>query len=714
MMKKAVFLVLLLSVVGSTLFSQHFTPRQKAWLYRIVSKSACLKKNWDSYFVYTGGFAENKDYGKYKVSNRWQSNTSLWDSIEQSIVLNPELLQVNWEAIAETSPGLIADASVKLSLWELYSNLKQGFVDSLGFVSNQTAQYFYTQMIAVLPSGMRKGAEVKKKYRQVLYDVLNPSLNIGTKTASLNQLNKVSVQSRKEVFDRWNRLVNQYVDKQSKQYFQMLCSEEVYFQGYLLAAGEGSGSSGLLKEFEEREGEGIHTGTGKGIGLFTYRMSVKKDVLVPDFQTETQVMELAGEPTLLHLTLWGMDWSKKPLVVIEKGAKSYLLFGSENFSPDPHDTEGTSFVDKIQEFEEKKITKFFEDLNSDGGLLSIYKREENLRDKIQAQIEWNNLETDSLRKQKDVSEAAIQQRLRRNDVHLSNLSDKEKKLSAIQKKISVVYQHIDAAERELRAMEAQLGPNIQEWQKHDSLYRFADGTTFNAHTQDLVFYGRSEKIEQIKVTLLPASYSIYSQDKDEVQLYVNVTGGVNIRHRVNEKEIELPVLCDTILKKTLFFAPNAHVVTSCFSEEEKIRLGDMVAHIRSGEMELNTACWALGVDTLNHPSIARDMQNYSLKKDLARFKASRRVDMKLLKTGEKYSLEIAAYADAGNTTLSSCARSVDSALFTLKNDEQSLNPALSVLRVMGVIREIELITNLDFKGQKIRVVPINEEWVIRE
>lgn len=713
-MKKAVFLVFLLGVFANTLLGQSFTPQQKAWLYRIVSKSDCLKQNWDSYFVYAGGSPENKEYSGDGINNLQCITTMFWDSIEQRIVLNPEVLQVDWEAITQTSPGLIADASVKLSLWELYSNLKQGFVDSSGFVSNQTAQYFYTQMIAVLPSGMRKGSEVKKKYRQVLYDILNPSLNIGAKTASLNQLEKFSIQSRKEVFDRWHWLVKQYVDKQSKRYFQMLCRRKVYYQGNLLAAGEGSGSSGLLKEFEEREGEGIHTGTGKGIGLFTYQMTAEKDVLIPDFQTETQVMELSGEPTLLHLTLWGLDWSKKPLVVIEKGGKSYHLFGSENFSPDPYDTEGTSYLDKIQEFEEKKIIKLIEDLDKDGGLLSIYNRELVLRDKIEAQIEGNNLEIDSLRKQENVSDALIKQRLRRNGVHLSNLSDKENKLSSVQKKISVVYQHIDAAKKELREMVDQLGANIQEWQRLDSLYLFADGTIFNAYTQDLIFYPNEAGPEKIKVTLLPASYSIYSQNKDEVQMYVNITGGVDDRLELHEKEKELTLSCDTILRKTLFFAPNAYDLTSYFSDEEQVRIGDMAANIGSGKMKLSAVFVAWGVDTLLHTSMDMDKQNYMHKKDLSRFKDSRRVDIKLLKSGGEYEILISGYTDAGNTALTSYDTCAYPELLKFKNEQQSLNPALSALRVMGVIREVALITHLDFKGQKIKVVPVGEEWEIAD
>ena len=75
--------------------------------------------------------------------------------------------------------------------------------------------------------------------------------------------------------------------------------------------GEGSGSSGLLHEYEEVEDDETGTGTGKGIGLFTYKMLVKNNQLELS-TTETTIPLLHDQATLLHLSLWGMDGLKSP------------------------------------------------------------------------------------------------------------------------------------------------------------------------------------------------------------------------------------------------------------------------------------------------------------------------------------------------------------------------------------------------------------------
>lgn len=706
-MPKVIYLLLLLISIQTGVSSQQFKPQQKAWLYRIVSKTPCLKRNWDNYFTYKGGITESTQVSYVKNGRTLSYHISLWDSIEQDIISHPHLLEVNWEKVSKSSPGLIADAAVKLAMWELYSNVKQGYVDVPAFGVNKTAKHIHQEMVKSLPKAMRGNGVVKEKYLPVFYKLINPSLNIGRKQKAFLDIKKVSLSEQERVFAKWHKLVNGYVNEKSEFYFSQLLGKQVYFSGHLLAAGDGSGSSGLLYEWESgEEGAEINTGTGKGIGLFTYEMRLRKEQLVPLYKTKTKIKTLKNEPTLLHFTLWGMDWDKKPLVVVKKGDKSYLLYGSVEFSPDHQWKKGVSYVDRMADFKNRKIDFVVSELNKDGGLLAVYERERVLRDKIQVLIDVCNLEIDSLKEIENPSETAIKQRLYRNETNLSNLSDKERRLSDVQKKISVEYKKIDRAQKELGKMRDELGEFVQKWEKVDSLYLFEDGSQFNMLTQDLILFNDSNNTESIQIKLLPATYSIYSDTKDEVQLYVNATGGVNEYLKANEKTKESIVKFDTLVNKSCYFNPDEFSLSSFFTVEElKMITGlNKLLHSKNKLLKLNLV--AHGVDSVNHPYISKDRENYILKKDNVNYTKARRVDIKIIETEKHILVYIAGFADAGRTRLSKLPEAIKHSVVELNNKKQSLNPALSALRVQAVVKQIEKLLDVHFSKEGIYVSPL--------
>ncbi|MCW3807559.1 hypothetical protein [Plebeiibacterium marinum] len=677
--------------------AQEFGIQQQAWLYKIVRKTPCLKRNLDPYFQYSGGIPEK---GRVMGEGKGLSYgvVSLWDSIENDILLKPEVLSVDWEGIHKASPGVLAEAAVKLTLWELYSNIKDGYHQVPLFSGNDIAKGIYDEAVKALPAEMRSGGLLKKKYHAVFLELINPSLNIGRKLEAFSRVRKVNAASQKLFFDRWHKEINSYVEKYSAMYFGMLCGREVFFKGELLAVGEGSGSSGLLREYEDRDGGYMATGTGKGIGLFTYKMKVRKGMLEPDSNTQVTVKALEDEPTLLHLSLWGMDWSKKPLVVVSNGDKSYLLFGSGEFSPDPLWRNGSSYLDMLEDYRAKMIDKPIRELNKEGGLLSVYEREQTARDKIQQQIDRNNKEVDSLRKQVESSEAAIQQRIKKNEVNLRNLSAKEKKLKELQRNITAEYHRADEAQKKLDVMRSELGGDVQEWKFKDSIYTFKDGATFNLRTQDFILYDDSLQPGTFEIKLLAASYSVYSDKKDEVQLYVNVTGGVDKWKEVQGVE-EVEAKVDTLYDGSIYFGSNQYCTSS-------------VKEIISGISECakdSNAVWAFdlrahGVDTLNHQFADQDKINYQLHKNLARYVNSRRVDVRVVRRDSMITVNIDGYTDAGNTRLLNVSDSRLKVLNRFQSPRQSMNVGLSALRVYYIVKEFEKHIGLDLSQKDIKAL----------
>ncbi len=685
-----------------TLFAQDITPQQKAWLYKIVKKTPCLNRNWISYFDYTGGIHEEKIVNEVGDTILHTYQVTLWDSVEQNIIRDPELLKIDWPAIRNSSPGLISNAAVKLSLWELYNQIRNGYEESPHFSSKNYSQIIYSEIIQSLPPRMKKGNQVKKKYLPVVFAIINPSLNIDRKIKSFETVGNVTLQEKRKVFDRWHQLISSHIEKTSQLYFNQLLGNKTYFKGALLAVGDGSGSSGLLDEKEgTEEGKEINTGTGKGIGLFTYKMKVRKDNLVPEYLSEIKLNALQNEPSLVHLTLWGMDWSKPPVVVIENGKKSYVLFGTPEFSPNPDRVPGISYFDRMEDYRERKIKQVINELNKDGGLLSIYRKEEAIRNQIQFQIDSINFEVDSLRELGAISDAAIENRRFKNEVNLSNLTDKEKRLASLQRKISAEYNRIERAEKELDNMKAALGEEPQQWKKEDGLYLFEDGSIFNFKTQDLILSEDSLASSQLHVKLLAATYSAYSDAKDEVQLYVNVTGGVDHYLGTLNQFYKKATFSDTLISRAFFYKPNAYTQSNILSDKEVHTLNELAKNITDKKLKVVFNLFAMGVDILNTPLPSKI--NYTNKQNEANFKTARRSELSIIQKDDTLFIQVNAYADAGNTSLSNIHRKQN--LQQLKTKYQSLNPALSALRVLGILAELEKYLPIDINDEIIEVVP---------
>ncbi len=699
--------------IGNSVNSQNFNTQQKFWLYKIVYKTPSLKRNWSDFITYQGAFP-TREVKIVKGGILNIQHLPDWDLIKKQILQNPDLLTIKFDEISKSSPGLIADASVKLTLWELYSILADGLSEEIPFSSHETAVYFKNKMVTTLPSVMKKGTDVKEKYLPVLYDILNPSLPVYQKSASLSKVKKVSIQSHKKVLDKWHQLVRKYVEDQSDKYFNILAQRSIYFKGQLLAAGEGSGSSGLLREFENKDGGGINTGTGKGIGLFTYDMLIKKEKLVPQFETTTNTGALKNEPTLIHLSLWGIDSNKKPLIVIENKDNSYLLFAdytSNEICPDPNASMGISYMDRIEEFEYEKIEKPLIELNKNNGLLAIFDRENRTKDQIAAKIKSLELEIDSINKLEEINETAISTRKSKIDINLKNLTNKESKLSDLQRKISGVYQNTDRSEKKLDKMKSALGKNVQPWTKQDSIYTFADGTQFNYHTQDLIIYTDSFS-EPIKISLLAASFSLESERKDEVQLYINSTGGVKGK-RLNEGIADINK-SDTLLTKTFYFETDVFELHTSFTSQEKAIISGLTNADNKPSKTLTLNLLANGVDTVIHSNIQKDKQSYQTKNRLENYKRARRVDIEIIETSNAYQVNITGFADAGNTRLSKLPKTTRLQFANQAHRIQSLNPYLSSLRVLSAASELENILNLDLSGYQIFIYPLNKKLSVKE
>ena len=139
------------------------------------------------------------------------------------------IIKCKLDAISKISPGVLAEAAIKLALWELYSDIRAGYQEDPQFSTNKTAKYIYDEMFKSLPASVKSGNTLKSKYQPVFLDLLNPSLNFIKKREAFSKFKKVDAKTQKLFFEKWYSIVNQIVEERSEKYFNILCAKKYFF-----------------------------------------------------------------------------------------------------------------------------------------------------------------------------------------------------------------------------------------------------------------------------------------------------------------------------------------------------------------------------------------------------------------------------------------------------------------------------------------------------
>ena len=539
--KHLVFFFFILGAFCSLKGEEVLTPLQRAWLYRIVMKTPVLKFNMKNCFEF--------DETPYIFRNKLGYVYTDFDAILDYQKKHPERLQVYYDSIEVLTPGLLSEVTTKLALWELNEELKNCIYDS-----DNCRDATYTSFIVPLKKSLPEKLKQKKRDAAINI-VINPSLPIFKKIELLDDVLKSDINHQKKLFNLWRKLVADYSFKRSIYYFNLLAPGYVLEKSLFLAAGEGSGTAGLLYEGEIKPDDSTNIyWYGKGIGLFSYDVSAHKGRLFPKEQTEGELKLLRDRSSSLHISLWGLDSSFKPLIVVTVNNRSYHLFAKyegKELSPDGTLGNGLSYFDRINQYKKLKIDDKYDELNDENPLVNSLKKEYAIKNDIEAKLSLLEQEIDSLKEESGSSQSAIDTRKRVIDTQLTLLQKKRMRIAYLEKKLSDEYSAIAKAEAKVSKMQQLLGPNVQSWKKDDYLYVFEDSVVFNTRTQDLVFPKEFED-NLATIRLISASYTLYGTNMDEVQLSVNLTNALPLIQKSDKIPIKLlhPVL------QTFYYFPD--------------------------------------------------------------------------------------------------------------------------------------------------------------
>lgn len=552
-----IYLIILFICYTSIGFTQgniELTSEERAYLYHIVKKSPILDNSIGRYFEYKG------------PEVRLMNKEINFDSIENIIINDPTKLYIRTSEIGKSPKGIIAEAANKMALWELNKTLlaaKEGGKDFDKYRLKYL--HFETKLVSKLPeSAVKVVDDVEEPHKKILL-LLNPSLSFEDKAALLSTYNFLTEDEQLLVIDAINETINWYVEERSLEIYLCLGGTCTTFQNELIAAGDGSETSGLLNEREKDENGRWNKGLPKAVGLFPYEARLKpkekrdKTVIEPllfpilDFQTVGE-----NRLTQLHFDVWGYNSKKQTTVVIERNGKCYHLFGSAEtrfLSPDSTFGSGKTFHALMMDLQRTKIDPLNEKLYGKKGFEFQIEDAHKKKDDVELRIMKNEKEysdmgyqpittskkaprsvkkakkkaqknggigyqhqaqpkTDAQKKQKRKSQNEIVELYNQFEYYTNLIKQLEiEKAKALE--LLAKYQ------RQMDSYQTAFGRSWVNFTEKDGFYLFEDSSTFDLYTQEFTFQADTLKTP-FEVRLLAIPNGPSELDADEVMMHVNL------------------------------------------------------------------------------------------------------------------------------------------------------------------------------------------------
>ena len=519
--------IIAISFFGHSQSSATFSGEEKAYMFHVVMKSPILRENIGRYFEYSGP----KVFFRDTILN--------YDSIDVIIINEPELLFIRTSEIAKKSPGIVAELANKMAVWELNKTLlaykQQDENEMIQYKTN--FEKFEKSLISHLPSSMlQRNNSGETTFNTKLHRVINPSLSFNERVAMLHTFQGISLEDQERTIIALNRAINEWVKARCEAIFLQLGAKTENFENILIAAGDGSMTSGLLNEREKDEQGRWNKGLPRAVGLFPYQTYIgeqgdkKNRTIIPErFASMTLHTTGNGRITNIHPDVWGYNDTKQTTVVIEKGNKSYILFGSGEtrfLSPDSTFSEGKTFYSIIKELENKWIADLKEMIYGKRGFDFWITHWENERIKTLKEIKKLEMELSDLRVS-TVSNTKKGKKERKKDQEIllgkyNYLSECESNVKKLKKEKEIALILLADYERRLDKYKQLIGYNWMKWTEKDGLYTFEDGSTFNLYTQDFRFPAHKLS-ETFEVRLLAIPFSALSDQADEVMLHISLS-----------------------------------------------------------------------------------------------------------------------------------------------------------------------------------------------
>ena len=548
-------LFFLLPFFSNSQEKNNFTAEEKAYLYHIVKKSPILEKNIGRYFEYKGPMIE------------FASGDINYDSIESIIINQPNHLFIRSSEISKSPKGLLSEAANKMALWELNKILLAKRLDDeteFPFYIHKLEE-FESILIKHLPTVALKEEKGIKKPHKKLYNLLDPGLSLDDKIKMIETYHFLNSNEQLGTLSAINLSINEYVKKRTFTFYTSLGGEAEIFENILVAAGDGSNTTGLLEEREKDEQGRWNKGLPKAVGLFPYQLEfnseMNKGASIEPLRYSKNKLRTVGNNkiTNLHFDVWGYNSKKQTTVVIERKGLSYHLFGSGKtrfLSPDSTFSDGATFQSIINQLKNDKIKVLNDKITGKKGFdywISNYEKKKtesakkiNKYERDYSEYGYTSITTKNKMSRKDKKERERMIEENPNQPLKKNFQPKtdsnKDKRSQLQEAIvrenesyksykkyiaDLKYEKENAqkilAEYQLKLNEYNqlMGEKWATYTYKDGIYTFEDSTQFDMLTQEFQFKEKNKE-EDFEIRLLSIPFSCLSKDADEVMLHIHL------------------------------------------------------------------------------------------------------------------------------------------------------------------------------------------------
>ncbi len=708
-----ILLFLFLPFIQNAQVNNGLTPEERAYLYHIVKKSPILNNNFGRFFDYQG---PEILYPNKKVN---------FDSVELLIINQPDLLIIRKEEIAKSPKGLIAEAANKMALWELNKVLleKRNSPNDLKQYENEYAT-FEKFLLEKLPPIAKKNINGKATVHPKMLNLLNPSLSFDDKYMFVHSLRYPTINDEFLTLEAINYAINEYVEKRTYEIFRSLGGQAEYFQNVLVAAGDGSSTTGILEEREKDEKGRWNKGLPKAVGLFPYQLvkaktQVKKKITesIEPMRYSVNDFKTAGENRLtnLHFDVWGYNSEKQTTVVIEKNGLNYHLFGAKDtrfLSPDSTFSDGTTFQAIINDLEFNKIAKLHEmiygkkgfdywiDYNKkkkDATELKIEKAEKQYSDMGYSPITTKKKPSHKVKKSQ---RKAIKKGSGSGSFDATPTTDSgRKERKKLQNKIIGLYNLFEAYKRKIAELEQQkaeaidlmatysrkldvykriMGHRWATYEEKDGLYIFEDSTTFDILTQEFQFPA-SDSVENFEVRWIAIPESSLSKSADEVMIHINVMDAApNYNARIN------------LQLQDVFASDDWKLNQALFSEKDSVALQIFFEGLLDKKVDFSIIARGQGIAKWNgveavydgHPIELSNYPNGKMDSNFVRL----RVSHVFVQMGREIRLEVNSYTDPVKSNIKITDPTILSAM---QKHQLSKNEILSAYRTASILKQLK-------------------------
>jgi len=543
----------MLKLSAAAQLNEGLTAEERAYLYHVVKKSEILDNNIGRYFDYRGPviYLPNKNVN--------------YDSIELIILNQPELLIIRKEEIARSPKGILGETSNKMAMWELNKVLLAKRIGEKELEPYRTKYTAFEKLLMQnLPEDAKKMKDDQLQPHPKIIQLLNPGLTFDDKLDFIETLRFKDANTDKAVIDAISIAINDYVESRTLEIFRSLGGQVDHFENHLVAAGDGSSTTGMLNEKERDDKGRWNRGLPKAVGLFPYQTKIeekgekKKELVVEPMRYATLDMSTVGQSRLtqLHFDVWGYNTEKQTTVVIEKNGLSYPLFGSGEtrfLSPDSTFSTGITMMAIINDLKNNKIGKLNEMIYGKKGFDYWIAYNKKKKDETELKIEKNEYgysaqfnEPVGTNKRSSKREKKARKHLTHPDAdkNAPQLTDFGSKMDKKRGEASIVnlYNLYESYKKKIAELEEQreealelmaiyqqrldlyyrlIGQKWAKYEEKDGLYLFEDSSTFDMLTQEFSFPADTLR-EDFEVRLIAIPESSISDQADEVMLHVGL------------------------------------------------------------------------------------------------------------------------------------------------------------------------------------------------